>query len=49
MTKVIGLQKKSEKKMYDLGWRMRAAMTKFHKLNYEGNLDWLKRCSEDFS
>ena len=35
--------------MYDLGWRMRAAMTKVHKLNYEGNLDWLKRCSKDFS
>ena len=55
MTKVTGLQKKKKKKKkeigkrtHGLGWRMPAATTKVHKLNDKGNLDWLKRCSENF-
>ena len=30
------------------GWRMAAAATKVHKLNYKCNLGWLKRCCEKF-
>ena len=49
MTKVAGLQrKKKRKRTHGLRWRMPAATTKVHKLNYKGNLDWLKRCSENF-
>ena len=36
------------KRTYGLEWRMAAATTKIHKLSYKGNLDWLKRCSENF-
>ena len=50
MTKVTGLQeKKIGKRMHDLEWRMPAATTKVHKLDYKGNLDWLWRCSENDS
>ena len=41
-------KKKIGKRTDGLGWRMPAATTKVHKLNYKGNLDWLKRCSETF-
>ena len=48
MTKVTELQRKKEKRTHALGWRMFAAMTKVHKLNYKGNLGWLKICSQKF-
>ena len=32
-------KKKIGKKTHGLRWRMSAATTKVHKLNYEGNLD----------
>ena len=48
MKKVAGLQEKG-KRTHGLRWRMPAATSKAHKSKYKGNLDWLKRCSEDFS
>ena len=41
-------KKKIGKRMHGLGCNMPAAMTKVHRLNYKGNLDQLKRCSEEF-
>ena len=40
-------RKKIGKRTHGLGWRMPLATAMLHKLNYKGNLDWLKRCSED--
>ena len=48
MTKVTELKRKNWKKNDGLGWRMPADATKVHKLNYKGNLTWLKRCSKFF-
>ena len=44
----MATKKKNGKRTHDVGRRMAAAATKVHKLNYKGNLDWLKRCSENF-
>ena len=41
-------KKKIGKRTYDLSCRMPVATIKVHKLNYKGNLDRLKRCSESF-
>ena len=40
-------KKKIRKRTHGLGWRMPAAASKVRKLNYEDNLDWLKRRSEN--
>ena len=29
-------------------WRMLTVTMKVNKLNYKGNLDWLKKCFENF-
>ena len=42
------LYDKGNRATYGLRWRMRATTTKVHKLNYQCNLDWLKRYSEIF-
>ena len=41
-------KKKIRKRTHGLGCNMSVATTKLHKLNYKGNLDRLKRCSESF-
>ena len=41
-------KKKIGKQSHDFGWRMPEATTKIYKLNYKGDLDWLKRCLEHF-
>ena len=41
-------KKKVGKRTHDLGWRMPTVTTKVHKLNHKVNLEWLKRCPENF-
>ena len=44
MIKVTGLQRKKKKN----SWLGVEATTNLHKLNYKGNLGWLKSCCENF-
>ena len=41
-------KEKIGERTHALGCRMPVALTKVHKLNHKGNLDWLKRCFDNF-